>query len=582
MKDNFSITEAVFVSARREDNGWGQSFSDPAESRCARSLNEVMPLIEWLDARRREGYWGVLALAYEAAPAFEPRMAVRHNAGRPLALASVFREAGAPMTRNVKSGAADFQWKPSLERKAYVEKVERIREYIAAGDTYQVNFTFPLFADFRGEPHEVFDALCRAQGAGYNALLRCGDEYVLSLSPELFFKRSARQITALPMKGTAPRGRWPEEDEEHGRRLRASVKDRAENVMIADLLRNDIGRVAVPGSVSANDLFRLEKYRTVWQMVSEVRAELPDAVSTPALFNALFPCGSVTGAPKIRTMEIIRELEAHPRGWYTGAIGWIAPDGDGMFNVPIRTVTIPADGPAVMGVGSGITYDSDPEEEYRECLDKAAFSRSAPRGFQLLESLLLEDGEYFLFERHRARMESSAHFFDYAFDGRDFENALESARRAHPAGRYKVRLLCDAGGGLHTEVQDINPSLSKTRYAVIDHEPVHTSDVFLYHKTTVRQHYDDALKRHPEADEVLLVNERGEITEFTSANVVVEMHGKKYTPPVESGLLRGTYRQELLARDEIEIKTLRPNDLNSATRIFLINSVRKWVPVYMP
>ncbi len=327
------------------------------------------------------------------------------------------------------AGSFDLSaWKSQVSRSEYSDAVSRIRDLIARGDTYQVNYTFPLLSHFNGDPSAWYDTLCTAQGAEYCAYLDLGRYKVLCISPELFFERSGDSIKTKPMKGTINRGRWAQEDEERARQLAESAKDRAENVMIVDLLRNDLGKISVPGSVTVSKLFEVERYETLWQMTSTVESTLRSDVGLADVMAALFPCGSITGAPKIRTMEIIRELEPFPRGIYTGTIGFIRPGGDCVFNVAIRTVVLDSDtGAATFGVGGGITIDSTAEREYDECLLKSSFLTAPIPRFRLLESILLEGGEFFLLSRHLDRLRASAKYFNFHFPEEQVLCELERA-----------------------------------------------------------------------------------------------------------------------------------------------------------
>jgi para-aminobenzoate synthetase/4-amino-4-deoxychorismate lyase len=340
---------------------------------AAACIDEVLPLVERAESQARSGSYVALMLSYEAAPAFDPALMVHQSDEFPLAWATVLESPPDSAMEKNTIVAAD-SWEPLVDRDEYDLSVARIRDLIAAGDTYQVNYSFPLKASFSGDAFSWFHHLCLAQGAKYSAYLDIGRYKVLSLSPELFFERRGNRVTTRPMKGTIRRGRTPSEDQELAEWLRKSPKNRAENVMIVDLLRNDLGKVAVPGSVQVSSLFDLEELATVWQMTSTVEATLKEGTSLAELLGALFPCGSITGAPKIRTMQIIRELERFPRGAYTGTIGLLRPGGDCVFNVAIRTVILDTQtGVATCSVGGGITIDSTAEDEYEECLVKSRF-----------------------------------------------------------------------------------------------------------------------------------------------------------------------------------------------------------------
>jgi para-aminobenzoate synthetase/4-amino-4-deoxychorismate lyase len=452
---------------------------------------------------------------------------------------------------------------------------------IAAGDTYQVNYTFPLVASFKGDSRSWFRDLCRAQGAEYCAYFDLDRFKILSVSPELFFEQDGRRVRTRPMKGTIRRGRWAEEDLSMANQLAASAKDRAENVMIVDLLRNDLGRVAEIGSVNVTRLFELERYETLWQMTSTIEATLRAEVTFPELMARLFPCGSITGAPKIRTMEIIRDLEPFPRGVYTGALGFLRPDGSSVFNVAIRTIVIDTHtGMATFGVGGGITYDSTAEKEYAECLVKSSFLTSRAAEFDLLETLLLENGEVYLLDRHLQRMKASAEYFGFTFREKEIRDELERLGAQSGSGKWKVRLLVSRRGESHIEAQEFNSPERVLRVALAP-EPVSVNDRFLFHKTTNRKVYEDALASRPDCDDVILWNDSGEVTESTIANLVISIDGNLYTPPVHAGLLPGTLRAQLLEEGRVVERSIRREDLRAADEIFLINSVRGWLPAVL-
>ncbi|HEX7332977.1 MAG TPA: aminodeoxychorismate synthase component I [Pyrinomonadaceae bacterium] len=558
MLDSSVMATFVFGSLR---------FEAPTSEVAATRIEEVLSVLEFAERESKQGSWVALMLSYEAAPAFDPVLDVHKGSDFPLAWAAAFPQA---------SDAADIQsativsnsWAPRVNRGEYDAAVAQIRELIAAGDTYQVNYTFPLTSIFKGDTYAWYRSLCLAQGVQYSAYLDLGRYKVLCLSPELFFERRGNQVKTRPMKGTIHRGRWAAEDRELAEWLKGSAKDRAENVMIVDLLRNDLGKVSVPGSVRVSSLFDIERFETVWQMTSTVESTLKDGVGLVELMSALFPCGSITGAPKIRTMQIIRELERFPRGAYTGTIGLLKPGGDCVFNVAIRTVVVDtSSNQAMFGVGGGVTIDSTAEREYEECLVKSRFLHLAPVEFQLIESMLLEDGEYFLLARHLERLKGSAEYFGFRFPEEEINSAL--ARIA--TGTFKVRLVLWKDGQIETQISRIEKADSG-RGVALAVTPVDSSDRFLYHKTTLRDYY---------SEDVIFWNERGEVTESRIANVVVAIDGELYTPPVSSGLLPGTFRAELLAEGKIKERVITVEELRHVKEFFLINSVRKWIRVHL-
>jgi para-aminobenzoate synthetase/4-amino-4-deoxychorismate lyase len=531
--------------------------------RTANRIDDVISVLEFAEREAHSGSHVAVMLSYEAAPAFDSAFITHAPSDFPLAWAAILDDDSAVEQLDSYSST---EWKPHVSRNEYDGSVARIRELISAGDTYQVNYSFPLRSSFNGDAFAWFHDLCVAQGAEYSVYLDLGRYKVLCISPELFFERRGNHAITRPMKGTVRRGRWPAEDRELAQLLANSAKDRAENVMIVDLLRNDLGKVSVPGSVRVSSLFDLERFETVWQMTSTVESTLQDGTTLVDLMRALFPCGSITGAPKIRTMKIINELERFPRGVYTGAIGLLKPGGDCVFNVAIRTVVIDSEsGVATVGVGGGVTIDSTAEREYEECLVKSRFLHSKPVEFQLFESILLEDGEYFLLEDHVARLRNSAGYFGFAFPVTRINADLERIAIENPQGSFKVRVMLWKDGRMETEVLLLG-ELKRVKLAT---EPVDSSDRFLFHKTT----------RRPGGDGLIFWNERGEITESSIANVVVPIDGELCTPPRESGLLAGVFRNHLLAEGKIRERVITIDEFQNASEFFLINSIRKWIRI---
>jgi para-aminobenzoate synthetase/4-amino-4-deoxychorismate lyase len=456
---------------------------------------------------------------------------------------------------------------------AYARALTCIQEHIAAGDTYQVNYTFPLEADFAGDPEALFARLLAAQRPSQAAFLDLGRFALASSSPELFFRRERDHLTTRPMKGTSVRGLTAEEDDRCAVALQASLKDRAENLMIVDLLRNDLGRVARFGSVRVPALFEVERYPTLLQMTSTVIAT--SGAALPEVLAALFPCGSITGAPKRRTMEIIAALEPSPRGVYTGAIGWAAPDGTASFNVAIRTAVVDREkSRVVFGVGSGVVADSTAESEYAECLLKARILHEP--AFSLIETLAFtpQDG-YWLLDDHLARLISSARYFGVRIEVERLCRDL-LALGARLEGPHKVRLLVDQGGESRLEALPLPPPKGRPLRVGLARNAVESRSVWLYHKTTRREVYDVALASRPDCDDVLLWNERGELTEASSASLVLEAAPGLVTPPLSCGLLPGLFRARLLAAGRVREEVVRAADLAPGRRIFLVNSVRGW------
>ncbi|WP_243310174.1 aminodeoxychorismate synthase component I [Fundidesulfovibrio agrisoli] len=566
--------------------GWSMAFDSPREVIAAHDAAGVLSGIERVQAATEGGAWAVLALAYEAASAFNPAFPVRDTAPLPLLWAAIYpRPARLPEADPALSRSDTpwniGPWRAAIDPDEYADNIGRIREYIRQGETYQVNYTFPLEADFQGDALSWFQAAGRAQGAPWSAYVDMGRFALLSFSPELFFRRKGRAILTRPMKGTAPKGRFRQETVEAMRRLAACPKNRAENVMIVDLLRSDLGRIAVPGGVKVERLFQVSEYPTVLQMTSSVRARLKPGTGLADIFGALFPCGSVTGAPKLRTMGLIGELEPHPRGVYCGALGYVGPGGDAVFNVPIRTVQLDRErGKAVFHVGSGVTFDSTPEGEYGECLHKARFLTEPSPEVTLLETLLLENGRLAYLRGHLDRLARSARHFGFAFRREAVLTELRGAVAGHPSGSWRVRLLYGRNGDTTVEVHHLDPTPATVTLGFCP-TPVNSADVRLFHKTTDRYMYDAALRGVTDAWDMLLFNERGELTESTRANVVLDDGQRLWTPPVECGLLGGVFRERLLASGRVRERVLHAEDVRGAKRLYLVNSLRRWMPAVL-
>jgi para-aminobenzoate synthetase/4-amino-4-deoxychorismate lyase len=566
----------------------GRSFHvvDCVEEISATTLAQILPALRRIEAAVKNGLHAAGFLSYEAAPAFEPNLQVNGATEFPLLWFGLFKERRDIVAGEFfRDGECELtDWRPSIDENTYCRAVEQIRKHIAAGDTYQVNFTFRLRGRFRGDDLALYHRLCKSQRAGYCAYLDLGRYRILSASPELFFHWQNGELVTRPMKGTRPRGRTTAEDRNYAAELQTSAKERAENLMIVDLLRNDMGRISEFGSVQVPKLFGVERYETVLQMTSTITSRLLPQVGLVEILQALFPSGSVTGAPKISTMKIIAELEDSPRRIYTGGIGFVSPGREAVFNVAIRTLLIDTHtGVAELGVGSGITYDSSPEAEFHECLLKAQFLSQSRPDFALLETMLYNsDAGYFLVDRHLARLADSADYCGFQFDENEIRAVLQKAAENLRSGKFKIHLLLNRDGSLYvTQTTLAETSQPSSLRVAIAREPVDSRNVFLFHKTTHREVYETRKALRPDCDDVLLMNERGELTESTFANLVARLEGKDYTPPVECGLLAGTFRAELLALGKLSERVLRPEDLRRAEAIFLINSVRKWMPAHL-
>jgi para-aminobenzoate synthetase/4-amino-4-deoxychorismate lyase len=554
------------------------ALSGPAGTVEARTREEVLPALGKIEALvEREELYGAGFISYEAAPAFDSALRTRPPGDLPLLWFGLYRRCG-ETELPAGGGTEKFpDWTPSVTESEYRAAIGEIKRRIALGETYQVNYTYRLLASFRGDGRKLFRRMAAEQGAKAGAFIDAGRYQVCSASPELFFRREGSRIVTRPMKGTQRRGWTAREDSRLSRKLRRSAKNRAENLMIVDLLRNDLGRIAATGTVETGPLFEIEKYPTLFQMTSTVSART--GVSLPEILAALFPCGSVTGAPKPSTMGIIADLETTPRRVYTGAVGLVSPGRRALFLVAIRTLLLDRETrTAEYGVGGGIVWDSRAQAEYTECRLKARIVSGNRPDFSLLETIGWTPGEgYALLERHLDRMGSSARHFRFPFDPARARRLLVRHGGKFPPLPHKVRLLAGLDGSLSCRAQPLPPEPKGKHWRVaLAPSPVDSRDGFLLHKTTRRETYEAARAARPEADEVILWNERGEVTEATASNLVIELSGELFTPPLSSGLLPGTLRGLLLDEGKIRERTISREELTRAERFFLINSVRGW------
>ncbi|KKC31598.1 aminodeoxychorismate synthase component I [Devosia psychrophila] len=562
------------------ENLW---FTAPRQQLVARNRAEIKTALRQLEAANAAGLHAAGYLAYEAGFAFEERLAPYLPDDAPLLWLGLYeapeRLTAAEVDQRLAAIAgnatgAAFDITPRWDEARYATAFDRVKDLIAAGDTYQVNLTFK--ADFRleGDPVALYRELVRKQAVAYGALINTGEQWILSRSPELFVSSRAGALSARPMKGTLKRGRTVAEDEAGRLVLAADEKNRAENLMIVDLLRNDLGRIAEIGSVKVTDLFTVETYATLHTMTSGITAHRRPEVTTSKVLANLFPCGSITGAPKLRAMEIIREIEGGPRGLYTGSIGHFAPNGDLTLNVAIRTAVIDNAGRGEIGIGGGIVADSVVEDEYREALLKMAFFTEPAQPVTLIETLLWQiEGGYTLLDRHLDRMAASAAYFALPFDRAAILALLQA--QPFPEPRMRVRLMLDVSGHAVTAVP-LPPNPATFRFAIAPGR-LNSQSLWLMHKTTNRAFYDEP-RQHAHAalsvDEVVFLNERGELTEGSITNLFVQSDGTLLTPPLSSGLLPGTLRAELLATGKASEQLLTLDDLERSDAIWLGNSVR--------
>jgi para-aminobenzoate synthetase/4-amino-4-deoxychorismate lyase len=614
--------EFVFLDTSRPDRENCQSFLflDPVERLVCRGGESLEKYLDDLQLRLDDGYFLAGWVGYEFGAILEGGIhygsSFRYDCQIKLADLGVFTK---PYTFCHSTGHNDFPFeqsyplddvqysidnlRPNMHKEEFIEALEAVRRYIGAGDTYQVNYTMKLLFDFAGSVERLYTLLRRNQSVGYGAYIRNKEERTLSFSPELFFSKKGTEITARPMKGTAKRGRNSEEERANCLELHGDIKNRSENVMIVDLLRNDLARLMHghgQSKIYVDSLFDVESFESLLQMTSTVKATTAAAtvqkLKLTELFRALFPCGSITGAPKIRTMQIIDELEKGPRGVYTGAIGYFGPDGSAVFSVPIRTVRLQG-GQGEMGIGAGITYDSVAEEEWHETLLKGRFLTNRQPEFHLFETLLWQQGQgYFLLAEHLKRLENSAQFFQFSCDTSDIRLQLVKTEKGFSESCYRLRLMLEKDGRVTvtaaaavapacTSIPALPDKIFNGCLETIDFSPipVDTSAAWSFFKTSRRELYNKEYARALEQGlfEYIFLNEEGEVTEGCITNIIIYSNGRYKTPPVACGLLPGVMRGRLLADKTRPVfeEVLTERDVRDAEAVFVCNSVRGVVRV---
>jgi len=546
--------------------------------------DEVNNFFKEAEACLKQGRWLCGFFSYELGYFLEPALYhLKEINNFPLAWLAVCKEPakiiprGYNLARARKEPTKNFRIKnikPNISYPQYAKAIRKIKTYLGNGTNYQTNFTFKMKFSFSGDALSFYLALRAGQPTSYMALINTGEYFIISLSPELFFRQDGDRITTKPMKGTFVRGVNLSQDRVNEKKLTTDKKIMAENLMIVDLLRNDLGRVAK--KVWVPKLFSAEKYKTLYQMTSTVSARLKDNTGIRQIFSSLFPSGSVTGAPKIRTMEIIKELEKEPRNIYTGAIGYISR-AKSCFNVAIRTVKLSAD-KGELGIGGGIVYDSSAKKEYEEALLKAKFLTQGMERFSLVESILY-DARFGcqLIDLHLNRLEKSCKYFSINLEAEKLKKELAAlGKKLKPAGgKFKIRILTDFEGNFEIKESSLDePALPAA--IKISKQKTDPQNTFLYHKTTRRKLYEDELRKSRKEGffEVIFFNKYGELTEGSITNVFVFKHNILYTPPVKCGLLPGVFREHLLKTGAAREKVLYRKDLKEAQQIYIANSVR--------
>ena len=547
------------------------TFTQPIKELKTRNVAEVTALLAQVESYQEQGYYVVGYVSYEAAPAFEEKFAVHKTPllGEYLLYFTVHNSVETspiPLTYDEVDLPSDWQEVTSAAN--YEKAIAQIHHHLRQGDTYQVNYTVQLKQDLSANPFAIYNRMVVEQEAGYNAYVEHDDMAVISMSPELFFEQNDRELTTRPMKGTTQRGMTDQEDLEQASWLEQDPKNRSENMMIVDLLRNDMNRISDVGSEHVERLCQVEQYSTVWQMTSTIKSQLREDVDLVEIFRSLFPCGSITGAPKIATMEIIKDLEPQPRGVYCGTIGLLLPNGRRIFNVAIRTIQM-HQGNAIYGVGGGITWDSTWESEYREVHQKAAVLYRKQARFHLITTGKISQKQLLFEEQHIERLRKASRYFAYPFDAEYLKQKIEEECRACDINQdYRLRISLSKSGKIEVNRQiltPLSPSFCQTQLCL---QEANLQQAFTYFKTTYRPHLN------LDKQEIIYHNARGELLESSIGNLVLKIDGKLYTPPIRLGILPGIYRQHLLETGEVEEKVLTLVDLAQAESVYGCNAVR--------
>ncbi|MBE0571325.1 MAG: aminodeoxychorismate synthase component I [Ignavibacteriaceae bacterium] len=588
-----------------EDNLHSAFFYTPSIYKRAQSYIFIKPL-EIISVYKKEdldyafkiiqklidkGYYGYSMIKYEAGFIFEEKLS-KYMSGDCEKLIQFFFFDKCEV-KQIKSSKIIFNefsknkysvkdFKLNRSDTQFFDDIKKIKRHIKEGDTYQVNYTVKGKFNFSGSRSSFFQQLLFNQSAKYSAFINNDEQFITSLSPELFFHQKDREIISHPMKGTIRRGHNHSLDRIAETELKSGEKNRAENVMIVDLIRNDFGRICRYGSVKVPEIFQIEKYESLFQMVSEVEGKLRKKIKMLEILQNIFPCGSVTGAPKIRTMEIINEIEKEKRGIYTGSIGLVTPE-ELKMNVAIRTITINKNsGNGIMGLGSGIVWDSNPQSEYEEVLLKSKFLTEPLDYFEIFETMRYENGEIKLLDQHLARIKSAADYFLFKFNEKKIRKQLiKSVEDIDKQKPKKIKLSLTKWGKIKVDLSDI-PKSAKNIFAILSQSKIDSTDKFRHFKTTNRKLYDDEYSQYNSKGfyEVLYLNEKDEIAEGSRTNIFLRKGNAWFTPHLDSGALPGIYRNCFIKSNfNVIEKNITVKDLIEADELLLANALRGEVKV---
>lgn len=553
------------------DLGERSIFTQPIKELKTRDLAEVTDLLAQVESYQEKGYYVVGYVSYEAAPAFEEKLAV-HKAPLLAEYLLYFTVHDRVETSSIPLAYEEIdlpsRWQEETSAENYEEAIAQVHHHLRQGDTYQVNYTVQLKQDLSANPFAIYNRMVVEQEAGYNAYVEHDEMAVISMSPELFFEQNDRELTTRPMKGTTQRGVTDQEDLAQASWLEQDPKNRSENMMIVDLLRNDMNRISEVGSEHVERLCQVEQYSTVWQMTSTIKSQLREDVDLVEIFRSLFPCGSITGAPKIATMEIIKNLEHQPRGVYCGTIGLLLPNGRRIFNVAIRTIQLYQE-KAIYGVGGGITWDSTWESEYREVHQKAAVLYRKQARFQLITTGKISQKQLLFEDQHLERLTKVSRYFAYPFNAEELRQKIEKECQACDRNQdYRLRISLSKSGEIELSRQVLTPLSPDFCQAKLCLQEADLNQSFTYFKTTHRPHLSLGKQ------EIIYHTTDGTLLETSIGNLVLKINGKLYTPPIRLGILPGIYRQHLLETGQVEEKVMTLADLNQAEAIYGCNAVR--------
>ncbi len=573
---------AFFYTPPLYKNAVSYFFGKPSKSISVKTIKDINNSLKNFNGKKITGY---SLINYEAGYALERSLNKYFKENEDAVLINLFdaNEVSKYNSKDIELGKFENRgykisnFKLNTAKSEYIKNVRKIKDFLRKGDTYQVNYTVKSNFDFSGDYISFFKSLLFNQSAKYSAFINLGDKILISLSPELFFSIENKKITTMPMKGTVKRGVNNEEDKKNSKSLKSSPKDKAENVMIVDLLRNDLGKICRFGSVKTEDLFSVEKYESLFQMVSKVSGKLTDKTSVGDIIKNIFPCGSVTGAPKIRTMEIIKEIEKEERGIYTGAIG-IIENKNAAFNVGIRTLEINKKTcKGVMGLGSGIVIDSEPEKEYEEVKLKGNFLKEPQKYFELFETMLIENNKIKDWKLHLSRMKTAAEYFVFVPDLKEIDSVKKAVlKNTEYDKKYRFKLMLNKWGIVSYQLSEYKQHRGAVNI-ILSGKKISSKDSFRYFKTTNRNIFDTEHRKYKRKNyfDVIFLNEKGELTEGAISNIFVKIKGNWYTPKIDCGILNGIERSKLLKENSnIKEAVITLDDLFNAGNIVLTNSLK--------